>query len=281
MPRHEVGRVAALWRYPVKSMLGEQVAALEITARGAAGDRAWALREIATRRIASAKKFPGLFDFRAAFEEEPSAAHLPRVMVRLPGGEIIHADDAGASDAIAAALGRKVVLEKSDPAQAERAGIDPRTVFGDVPVHTITPEFTAETLPDRYGLARGTFFDSAPIHVLASGTLRHLTKLAGAKSIFDPHRFRPNIYVDSGGGDDGFVEDGWEHGTLAVGDAVKIVAMRPALRCVMTTLPQDDLPRDYGVLRAAARHHRANVGVFAAVGAEGIVRIGDPVFLDD
>jgi uncharacterized protein YcbX len=281
MARREVGRVAALWRYPVKSMLGEQVAALEVTARGAAGDRAWALREIATRRIASAKKFPGLFDFRAAYEEDPSAAHLPPVLIRLPGGEIVHADDAGASETIAAALGRKVVLEKSDGARAERAGIDPRTVFGDVAVNTITPEFTADTLPDSYGLARGTFFDSAAIHVLASGTLRHLTHLAGAKSIFDPHRFRPNIYVDTGGGDDGFVEDDWERGTLAVGDKVRIVAMRPALRCVMTTHPQDDLPRDYGVLRTAARHHRANVGVFAGVGAAGVVRIGDPVFLDE
>jgi MOSC domain-containing protein len=281
MPRREVGRVAALWRYPVKSMLGEQTAALEITARGAAGDRAWALREVATRQIASAKKFPRLFDFRAAYEQEPSAADIPRVLVRLPGGEIIHADAAGASEAISAALGRKVTLEKSDSARAERAGVDPRTVFGDVPVESINPEFTAQTLPDSYGLARGTFFDSAPIHVLASSTLRHLTKLGGAKSIFDPRRFRPNIYIDTGGGDDGFVEDRWEHGTLAVGDAVRIVAMRAALRCVMTTHPQDDLPRDYGVLRAAARNHRANVGAFAAVGAEGIVRIGDPVFLDD
>jgi uncharacterized protein YcbX len=281
MPRREVGRVAALWRYPVKSMLGEQVAALEITARGAVGDRAWALREIATRRIASAKKFPGLFGFRAAYEEEPSASHLARVLIRLPSGEIVHADDAGASDAIAAALGRKVILEKSDPAQAERAGVDPRTVFGDVPVESINPAFTADTLPDSYGLARGTFFDSAPIHVLASGTLRHMTRIAGAKSIFDPHRFRPNIYVDTGGGDDGFVEDGWERGALQVGDSVRIVSIRPALRCVMTTQPQDDLPRDYGVLRTAARHHRANVGVFAAIGAEGIVRIGDPVFLDE
>jgi MOSC domain-containing protein len=280
MALREVGRVAALWRYPVKSMLGEQVAALEITPRGAAGDRAWALREIATRQIASAKKFPGLFGFRAAYEEEPSAAHLPRVLIRLPDGAIIHADDAGASGAVAAALGRKVTLEKSDAAHAERAGVDPHTVFGDVPVQSVRPEFTADTLPDTYGLARGTFFDSAAIHVLASGTLRHLTKLAGARSIFDPHRFRPNIYVDTGGGDDRFVEDDWERGVLQVGDAVRIVSMRPALRCVMTTHPQDDLPKDYGVLRTAAQHHRANVGVFAAIGAAGIVRIGDPVYLD-
>jgi MOSC domain-containing protein len=280
MARREIGAIAALWRYPVKSMLGEQVAALELTERGAAGDRAWALRETVTRQIASAKKFPRLFDFRAGYEEEPSPGHLPPVRIRLPDGRTIHADDPDASEVIAAALGRKVRLEKSDVAQAERAGIDPRTVFADVPVEKVTSGFTADTLPDSYGLARGTFFDSAAIHVLATGTVRHLTKLAGAKSIFDPRRFRPNIYVDTGGADDRFVEDEWEGGVLEVGDTAKITAMRPALRCVMTTHPQDDLPRDYAVLRTAAYHHRANVGVFAAIGASGFVRIGDPVFLD-
>jgi uncharacterized protein YcbX len=279
MAEREVGRVAALWRYPVKSMLGEQVPSLELTARGAAGDRAWALREIATRQIASAKKFPLLFAFRAAYAEEPSAAAAASVLIRLPSGDILRADDPGASDAVSAALGRKVRFESSTGAQAERAGVDPRTVFGDVPVETVKPEFTAETLPDSYGLARGTFFDSAPIHVLASGTLRHLTMLGGARSIFDPRRFRPNIYVDTGGDTGRFVEDDWEGGTLAVGESARIVAMRPALRCVMTTHPQDDLPRDYAVLRAAAQHHRANVGVFAAIGAPGVVRIGDPVRL--
>lgn len=281
MARRELGRVAALWRYPVKSMLGEQCAAMEITGRGAAGDRAWALREIATRQIASAKKFPRLFDFRAAFDEEPTGAMLPRVRIRIPSGEFVHADDPSASEAIAAALGRKVRLEKSESTQDERAGVDPKTVFGDVAVESVKPEFTADTLPDSYGLARGTFFDSAPIHVLATGTVRHLARLAGGASIFDPHRFRPNIYVDSGGGDDRFVEDEWERGTLQIGDTARIVSMRRALRCVMTTHPQDDLPRDYGVLRAAARFHRAHVGVFGAIGATGIVRIGDPVYLDD
>jgi uncharacterized protein YcbX len=281
MARQKIGRVAALWRYPVKSMLGEQVPALEITERGAAGDRRWALRELVTRQIASAKKFPRLFDFRAAYEEEPSTGGLAPVRIRLPDGRMIHAADPDASEVIAAALGRKVKLEKSDAAHAERAGIDPRNVFADVPVEKIRPEFTADTLPDTYGLARGTFFDSAPIHVLTTGTLRHLTRLAGAKSIFDPRRFRPNIYVDTAGGGDRFVEDEWEGRVLEVGAAVRITAMRPALRCVMTTHPQDDLPRDYTVLRTAAYHHRANVGVFAAIGVPGVVRIGDPVFLDN
>ena len=60
---------------------------------------------------------------------------------------------------------------------------------------------------------------------------------------------------------------------------MKVTAMVPALRCVMTTHPQNDLPRDYDVLRTSSKHHRTNVGVFAAIGAGGTVHIGDPVYL--
>src|SRR5208337_2598975 len=60
MARRMVGKVSALARYPVKSMLGEQLDELHFTERGAAGDRAYALRELVTRQIASAKKFPRL-----------------------------------------------------------------------------------------------------------------------------------------------------------------------------------------------------------------------------
>jgi uncharacterized protein YcbX len=128
-------------------------------------------------------------------------------------------------------------------------------------------------------LAPGTFFDSAPMHVLASGTLRHMAKLTTG-SIFDPRRFRPTIFVDTGLSDDRFVEDEWEAATIAVGADLKIVKPRAALRCVMTTHPQDDLPRDYAILRTAAQHHRANVGVFAQIGAPGTVHLGDPVVIE-
>jgi uncharacterized protein YcbX len=277
--RHQVGIVAGLWRYPVKSMLGEQVAELEVTERGAVGDRFYALREMVTRQIVSAKKFSGLFDFRARYEEPPTANHVAPVAIRLPDGRMIHAQDDDASEVIGAALGRKVKLERCEPDAKEHAGIDPKTIFADVGVEKVIPGLTTETMPPHYGLARGTFFDSAPMHVLASGTLRHLAKLT-AGSIFDPARFRPTIYVDTGVSDDRFVEDEWDGATIAVGNDLKIVKAVPALRCVMTTHPQDDLPRDYAILRTAAQHHRANVGVFAQIGSPGTVRLGDPVFLE-
>src|SRR5437667_8816483 len=99
----QIGIVAALFRHPVKSMLGEQLAELEITERGAIGDRAYALREIATGQIVSAKKFAAMFSFRASWDSQS-------VVIRLPDGRLIHADDADASEVISGALGRKVKI---------------------------------------------------------------------------------------------------------------------------------------------------------------------------
>ncbi len=280
MARRMIGKVSALARYPVKSMLGEQLDELHFTERGAVGDRAYALRELVTRHIASAKKFPRLFEFRATSDSAPASGATAPVTIELPGGRKIHAEDADASELISAALGRIVSLERAATARGEHMGLDPATLFGDVPVDKVFPGLTVATLPDHFALEKEGFFDSAVVHVIASGTLRHMAKLAAPGPIFDPRRFRPNIFVDSGERDDAFIEDEWLGGTLEVGDRVRIVAMRPALRCVMTTHPQEDLARDYTILRTAAFHHRANVGVFASIGAAGRVCVGDPVYLD-
>ena len=134
-------------------------------------------------------------------------------------------------------------------------------------------------MPDTFPLPTGTFFDSASIHVLASGTLVHTRTLVDQDAQLDPRRFRPNIYVETEPGNEGFIEDGWMEGTLEVGDNVKIVKLAPALRCVMTTHAQADLGRDMRILRTVAQHHNAHLGVFAAIGASGKVQVGDPVVL--
>jgi uncharacterized protein YcbX len=176
-------------------------------------------------------------------------------------------------------LGRQVILERAQGDQHCHAEIDPTTVFGDVPVEDVIPGSTAATLPDTFALSPGTFFDSSSIHVLASGTLAYMRKLTGEDAQLDPSRFRPNILVETEPEVEGFIEDAWLEGTLEVGGSVKIVRMRPALRCVMTTHRQGDLVRDLRILRTAAHHHHNHVGVFAAIGAAGSVRVGDPVVL--
>jgi uncharacterized protein len=94
-----------------------------------------------------------------------------------------------------------------------------------------------------------------------------------------PGRFRPNIVVSTGLDQQRFVENEWIDRTVAIGDEVRLRISEPCPRCVMTTLAQSDLPRDPGILRTAAQHNQANVGVYADVLAGGVIRRGDRVAL--
>ena len=280
MARHQVGVVRELWRYPVKSMLGERLDEFFAGEGGVVGDRAWALRDPQSRNILSAKKWPRLLDFQARYQTPPNGG-AGEVLIRLPDGRATRADDPQASSTISDALGHDVRLERAQAGVKSKAEIDTRTIFGDVPVEQIFPQWTAATMPDVFKLPLGTFFDSAIVHVLATGTLEHLRGLSPKGTVIDPRRYRPNIYIETLPELSGFVEDAWIGRTLEVGETLRIVAMEPALRCVMTTHRQSELPRDLGVLRTAAQHHAAKVGVFASIGAPGTVRLGDPVFVAD
>jgi uncharacterized protein YcbX len=278
MARRTIGVVKDLFRYPVKSMLGERLAEFDIGENGVIGDRVYGLRET-SGRVVSAKKWPALFEFSARYDRPPSPAEAAPVSITLPDGRPIQAQDPNASSLLSAVLGRAVRLELAESGRRSHAEIDPATVFGDVAIEDMIPGQTVATLPEVFALPAGTFFDSAAIHVLTSGTLAHVGKLIGEDAEVDPRRFRPNIVVQTAPGVEGFLEDDWLAGTLEVGEAVRIVGMRPALRCVMTTHRQADLERDRRVLRAAAQHHRGHVGVFAAIGASGKVRVNDAVVL--
>jgi hypothetical protein len=259
-------------------MLGERLSEVAIGENGVIGDRAYALRE-ANGRVVTAKKWANMLEFSACYDTPPKPGGLAPLSITLPDGRTIQAQAPDASAVLSAVLGRQVVLERAQGDQRSQAEIDPATVFGDVPVEDVMPGHTAAMLPDTFPLPPGTFFDSASIHVLASGTLAYLRTLIGADAQLDPRRFRPNIFVETEPGVEGFIEDGWLEGTLEVGESVRIVGMRPALRCVMTTHRQADLVRDMRILRTAAQHHHNHVGIFAAIGAPGKVWVGDPVVL--
>jgi hypothetical protein len=201
------------------------------------------------------------------------------VRIEMPDGRVFGAEEAGVSDAISAVIGQPLRLERAQPDCREKTGIDPATVFGDVPVAEMKPDWTPQTMPDYFELLGGTFFEVAALHVLASGSVQHLRQLQPA-AVIDRRRFRPNLYIETGADGTGFVEDAWLGGTLAVGATLRIDGMQPALGCVTTTLAQGDLPRDLSVLRTSAKHHGGCVGVFGTVHDHGgLVRIGDSVSL--
>jgi uncharacterized protein YcbX len=263
-----LGRVVGIWRYPVKSMMGEELNATAVTDRGLLGDRAFALVDVETGKVASAKnprRWPTLFDFRAAYVEPPADGRpLPPVRVTLPDGETLTTDQPDAAERLSAAVGRPVRL-----ARAAGAGA---TAEGYWPDH--------DWLPQRdevfeFPLPPGTFFDAAAVHLLTTATLDRLWSLSPA-SRFEVPRFRPSLVVESTDGSDGFIEAGWVGRSLAVGD-VRLRIDEPCPRCVMTTLSQGSLPRDPSVLRTAVQGNGGNVGVYGSVVRAGRIRRGDGV----
>jgi len=268
-----LGSIVSLWRYPVKSMLGEELNATEVTKRGLLGDRAYALVDSDGGKIASAKnprKWPGLFDCRAAFVDVPrTGAKAPPVRVALPDGSIVNSEQRDLDQILSKGLKREVKLS---------ALPDVRTATAEEYWPDIEGLDHRDTVTD-FDLPEGTFFDCALVHLLTTATLDRLRTLYPLGR-FEVRRFRPNIVVETTNAEKDFVENAWIGQTLAIGDALRLSITGPCPRCVMTTLPQGDLPKDTGILRTAAQHNRANVGVYASVLQGGNVRRGDSVRLE-
>jgi uncharacterized protein len=277
--------IASLWRYPVKSMLGEEVYTAEVTERGVVGGRAFALLDVETGKVASAKhplKWGRLFDCRAESVRGADSGSA-RVRITLPDGSQLETGQEDADRLLSEAFGRTVRLETAAPEAPSFEEYWP-DIDGLAHRETVTEEDLA------LGAPAGTFFDYAPIHLVTTATLAQLAQVQ-PESRFDLRRFRPNMMVAAGDGEAGFVENDWLGRVLAIGDEVRLRVTDPCPRCVMTTLAQGDLPRDPGVLRAAAQHNRVgvpaleaelpSVGVYATVLQGGCVRRGDAVRLDD
>ena len=268
----EVGSVVSLWQYPVKSMMGEELNATEVTERGLLGDRAYALVDSSDGKVATAKnprKWPRLFDFRATFiEPARAAAKIPPVRIAFPDGTTVTSDQSDLNQILSKALNREVALRA-----AQGGAVNAEEYWPDMDGLDRRDTVTDFTLPE------GTFFDCAMVHLLTTATLDRLRELY-PQGRFEVRRFRPNIVVQLASDEKGFAENAWIGHTLAIGTAVRLNITGPCGRCVMTTLAQGDLSRDPGILRTAAQHNQVNVGVYAAVARGGSIRRGDPARIE-
>jgi uncharacterized protein YcbX len=266
------GSIVALRRYPVKSMLGEELDAVAVSERGLRGDRAYALVDAETGKVVSAKnprKWPNLFEFRAELVARPSdPGPIPPARITLPGGATVRTDEPGIDERLSAMVGRPVRLASS-------AGDAPR-------IEGYWPDYDWLESPDavfEVKLPPGTFFDAAVVHLVTTATLDRLRSVSPL-SRFDVRRFRPNVVVALSAAAEGFPENDWVGHTLAMGDEVRLRITDPCPRCVMTTLSQGDLPKDPNVLRTVVQQNQGNVGVLASVLRGGRVRRGDAVAVE-
>jgi uncharacterized protein YcbX len=255
MPGEPLGTIAALWRFPVKSLRGEALPRLALGPTGAAGDRAFALRDRGDGRILSAKRSPGLLRLRAGYPAGPGRP----AAIALPGGGTVATDAADVSAVLSRVLGREVELCGPDDARADRrVEWDERESFE-------APPFA--------------FVDLAPVHLLTTASLAAVAPFH-AEGRFDPRRFRPNLLIDSGTRR-GFPEDALAGRLLAVGETARLRVFMPTIRCAMTTAAQEELARDPAILRTIVERHEGNLGAYATVEAPGEVRLGDRVAVLD
>jgi uncharacterized protein len=268
----DTGKIVSIWRYPVKSMLGEELNSSYITERGLVGDRAYALIDKETGMVVSAKnprKWEKLFDFRSVFMDIPEVAeNIPPVRITLPDGTLIVSNqDEDIDYTLSKALGRDVRLMRANldnPSYEE--------YWPNIDGLARRDKVTDETMPSR------TFFDIAVIHILTTSTINRLRELY-PEGRFEVRRFRPNIVVESTSEEKDFIENLWIGKKIRIGKDIVLSVNGPCTRCVMITLPQGDLPRDLGILRTVATYNQVNVGVYASVLQSGTIHRGDLVQL--
>lgn len=256
-----VGSIVSMWRYPVKSMLGEELNATEVMERGLKGDRAYALVDAETGAVISAKlprKWGILFDCRAALD-------LAQVKITLPDGSTVIGDADNVDQILSAAFGRQVKLSAVMP---EAPSIEMYT-----PDIAGIPDANAET---NAAIRPNSFFDAATVHLLTTATLNQFQSIKPT-SRFETRRFRPNFVIQPTHGATGFIENDWVGQTLAIGDEVRLSVTEPCPRCVMTTMPQAELPNDIDILRTIVSHNQGHVGIYASVVQGGTIRRGDLV----
>jgi uncharacterized protein len=290
-----VGTVRALWRFPVKSMLGEKLDAADLSEGGVVGDRAYALVDKETGKVASAKHaklWPNLLKCRASFVEPPRrGTEVPMARIELADGTAVLSDAPDVDAVLSRFFGRDVELASAanngytiDQYHPDEENYDPDGHRDEVVEAQLGAAFFNERgLPSA--VPEDSFFDLYPFSILTTSTLDRLAELEPETS-FDVRRFRMNVIVDNAAR--GFVENEWVGRTVAIGDDVRLGVALPDPRCCMPSLAQEDLPRDPRILKALAQHNRIDVagslypcaGVYAVAEVPGTIRKGDRVRLD-
>lgn len=246
-------RIAEIWRYPVKSMLGEQIDHADVTPSGIEGDRRWAVVDAQSGVSLSAKRYPDLLRCRAWTSEGD-------VMVQLPDSRELPVSSADVALGLSDLLGRQVTTRSAETIE---------TVQHEFP----TAVTEGEGEPFLYEPNTEGFVDCAPLQLLSTGTLKKLQQLLPA-SVIHRARFRPNFLVEADG--IGFIENDWVNQDITLG-SLRCQVYDDTRRCIMVALAQGDLPRDTAIIRTILKNNDGRAGIALKALDSGIVRYGAKV----
>ncbi len=286
-----VGTVSQLWRYPVKSMAGEQLATAQIDQNGVAGDRGWAIREVEADVTRNAREMPKLLQFAAAYAESPSfEQRSPAVSITTPDDHQVQSADDDRDQQLSAILGRPVMLTPLHPADdlawyargALPEGVDPMDAL-----RQLLGMEADDPIPDLSGLPQelqgfstppGTYFDCYPMHIMTTSSLGALASAGGGDDV-DVRRFRPNVLIDTGD-TEGLLEVDWTGKQLRLGEVV-LVLKTTTVRCSVPAHAQRAFGASRAVGRALIERTKQHLGSYCYVVEGGAIHVGDTVELVD
>jgi uncharacterized protein YcbX len=258
-----IGTVESLWRYPVKSMRGEELDEMFVGFAGVYGDRLFAFES-----SASPKGFPyftgreqrQMLRYRPRFRHPDKAArpvNLAEAESMPPGVNPISANTAELMIDVETPDHKTLPIDDAALIDMLRAGMDEK--------HQLTL-----LRSDR------AMTDCRPLSIFAVQSAKKLGEETGVT--VDKRRFRANVYLDltSSGG---FAEDEFVGRSLRIGPKVTVSVLERDPRCMMITLDPDTGEKEPAILKKVAQAHSGMAGVYGAVLAEGMVRKGDSVEL--
>lgn len=291
-----LGKVKEIWRYPVKSMGGEQVSSGMVNNSGLAGDRCWAIIDSDNNEICHAKRWPELLNHRArllALESLESSGfddEVPDVEVLFGDGSVVSGRASDCADSLSEKLGRPVRLAPLAPpsnrdhyrlarkrtaeSMAQEINLLEGEAFPDI---SNTPQELRKALADCV-TPPGTYVDAYPLHLLTTNSMQYLREHGNVDAIKE--RYRPNLLVEASSQLAELTENAWIDYRLQVGGAILRVHNR-TVRCSMPAREQQwcDVTADKKMMRAMVDNCDRHLGVYIMVEQSGLVSVDDELIV--
>lgn len=260
-----VGTVKSLWRYPVKSMSGEQLNKVFMGFAGIYGDRCYAFRNSAARKgfpYLTAKVHQQMLLYRPQFRYPERAAEPPNLTEAMSIEPGVTPANGDSSD---------LIVDVITPSGAIVSIDDPRLI------QMLSEGIGAQNILTLVRSDRA-LTDCRPVSLISMQTVRHFE--AEMEIPLDLRRFRANMYVDLPSSN-GFAEDRLVGCKLRIGSQALVAILERDPRCKMISLDPDTGEHNPDILRNAVKIHDDFVGVYCAVLVEGRIANGDSIELLD
>jgi len=280
-----VGKLGGIMRFPIKSLLGETLDECLVSERGLDGDRALALVDTATGKIASAKQ-PNLWrDMLKLVARTDPASSQPRIIVSDAEGRQRDHLAVDFDAWVSGVLGRSVKLTETKPIGIELNRARPDEVL-DRGMHE---PVTQDVLAIGAAAPGGGFFDFAPVHLVTTASLAALSSAAPDATI-SVERYRPNLVIETAAST-AFVETQWIGRRIRIGQFVELEIIAPTPRCAVPMLSHGVLPASPSAVRTVNELNRVEfpllgpgrfpcLGVYATVLSSGHLQRGDIITLN-